>query len=53
MELNRKHPGLGINAETFKRSSRAFKESSDRMKNGVQYSKKLEQEMLDNIAAYN
>jgi hypothetical protein len=53
MELNRKHPGLGINAETFERSSRAFLDASNRMKNGVQYSKKLEQEMLDNIAAYN
>jgi hypothetical protein len=52
LELNDKHPGLGINSETFERSRRAFKESSDRMKNGVQYSKKLEQEMLDNIAAY-
>jgi len=53
MELNRKHPGLGINAETFERSSRAFLDASKRMVNGVQYSKKLEQEMLDNIAAYN
>ena len=52
-ELNRKHPGLGINEETFERSRRAFKESTKRMVNGVQYSKKLEQEMLDNIAAYN
>lgn len=53
MELNRKHPGLGINSETFERSSRAFLDASKRMVNGVQYSKKLEQEMLDNIAAYN
>jgi len=52
-ELNRKHPGLGINEETFERSRRAFKESTSRMVNGVQYNKKLEQELLENIAAYN
>ena len=52
IKLNDKHPGLGVNSETFERSSRAFLETSKRMRNGVQYSKKLEQEMLDNIAAY-
>ena len=51
-ELGKKHPGLGINEDTFRNSERAYKEATKRMVNGAQYNKKLMQEHLNSIAEY-
>jgi ADP-Ribosyltransferase in polyvalent proteins len=51
-ELNDKHPGLKINANTFEASDRAFKAASKRMVNGVQFNQKLYNEMMQRAAEY-
>jgi len=50
--LGKKHPGLGIDDDTFRNSERAYEEATKRMVNGAQYSKKLIQEHLNSIAEY-
>ena len=52
LELNRKHPDLGISEDTFQRSERAFKEATKRTVNGVQFSQKLYDQMMRNAAEY-
>jgi hypothetical protein len=51
-ELNAKHPKLEINDNTFEASERAFKAASKRTVNGVQFSQKLYDEMMQRAAEY-
>ena len=51
-DLNAKHPALGITEDTFEASATAFEAATKRTVNGVQFSQKLYNEMMQNAAEY-
>ena len=52
LDLNKKHPDLGIDDSTFAASERMFEEASKRSVHGVTFSKKLQDAMMRNAAEY-